>query len=428
MERLGLFVVLGTFVLGLMGTSTALAQSSSITYQGSLLEGGGFADGLYDMRFRLYAQANGGAALGAIILDDVEVSGGMFSVDLDFGDVYEFGSERYLDITVRPAGDPGFTVLEPRVRVTSAPSAHVAGHADTAGIAGFALDGPFAPEDTSPDSSSGASGQVVGVSANFAGTVFTDMEVSFPIRIEREVVAQGGPKSPGAGPHLDFTIKLRRVYDAGSPFYFQFQQFTGFVEIVITTGAGGTNASSFEFEGGGITGYKLDGVGSTLYEVVEVTYAQPASPVALSTYVSRSASGYTETGAGPHQPYLGGDAVDPGLYRYTVNQSSLFYSSVGAFPCESRMVQNGNPGAAEFEALSILLTVFEDSGNGLWNRFSGLQGTPFVSDLRGPGGALIWEPGFGPGSSAFFRAWALDVADDGGLYETYEFVYASDKP
>ncbi|MCH8333287.1 hypothetical protein IIC65_05090 [Candidatus Sumerlaeota bacterium] len=117
--------------------SEVVAQSpigTAFTYQGRLTQSGALAEGGFDLRFILYNAEIGGAQVGAIVmLEDVSVSGGRFSVELDFG-AGAFGDEaRWLEISVRPGTETGaFTPLVPRQRLTPAP---LAIHASTAGDA-----------------------------------------------------------------------------------------------------------------------------------------------------------------------------------------------------------------------------------------------------------------------------------------------------
>ncbi|HET8677933.1 MAG TPA: tail fiber domain-containing protein, partial [Blastocatellia bacterium] len=98
------------------------------TYQGRLTDSGNPADGLFDMRFKLFdtATVGTGTELGTITNPSVQVQNGAFSVQLDFAPCASCfdGSERFLEISVRPAGsvDP-YMVLGPRQPITAAPYA-----------------------------------------------------------------------------------------------------------------------------------------------------------------------------------------------------------------------------------------------------------------------------------------------------------------
>lgn len=103
----------------------ALAQnlvSNSITYQGELADGGAPANGQYDIRFRAFNSVGG--PIGPIITaEDVNVQSGRFTINLDFGDIYN-GEARFLELSVRPGASAGaFTTLSPRQELTATPYA-----------------------------------------------------------------------------------------------------------------------------------------------------------------------------------------------------------------------------------------------------------------------------------------------------------------
>jgi Chaperone of endosialidase/Head domain of trimeric autotransporter adhesin len=105
--------------------SAAPAQSTAFNYQGKLTEGGIAANGPYDFQFKLFDAVSGGTQQGASVTQPtVQVSGGVFTVQLDFGALVFDGSARYLEIGVRPAssGNP-YAVLAPRQPITATPYA-----------------------------------------------------------------------------------------------------------------------------------------------------------------------------------------------------------------------------------------------------------------------------------------------------------------
>ena len=109
---------------------------TAFTYQGLLRDQGQPADGAYDLQFALYDALAEGAQVGeTLAMDDVPVSGGLFSVSLDFGAVFDL-RELFLEVSVRlGATDGAFTTLAPRQALTPAPYslyAPQAGQAETA--------------------------------------------------------------------------------------------------------------------------------------------------------------------------------------------------------------------------------------------------------------------------------------------------------
>ena len=106
---------------------TALAVGTEFTWQGELRESGLPASGSYDFEFRLFAAATGGSPIGPVrSLPAQSITAGLYTALLDFGDQFT-GEPRWLEISVRRAGQPTFTVLQPRQPLTATPYAQ---HAD----------------------------------------------------------------------------------------------------------------------------------------------------------------------------------------------------------------------------------------------------------------------------------------------------------
>ncbi len=104
---------------------SASAQSTAFTYQGHLMDGGASANGNYDIQFTLKNALTAGATVGTPqAVSPVAAANGIFTVTLDFGSAPFDGSDRWVELGVRPAGssDP-YTVLVPRQRLTATPYA-----------------------------------------------------------------------------------------------------------------------------------------------------------------------------------------------------------------------------------------------------------------------------------------------------------------
>ena len=133
-----LFLMLLIMLFILPGAAVAEAPRGSalgtaFTYQGRLTDGGAPAEGTYDLRFILYDADTGGSQVSSTIMkEDVLVNEGLFTVQLDFGAVFD-GSLRYLEISVRPSGSGDvYAVLSPRQALTAAPNAIYASSAGSA--------------------------------------------------------------------------------------------------------------------------------------------------------------------------------------------------------------------------------------------------------------------------------------------------------
>jgi hypothetical protein len=129
-------------VLLMSGMASARLLNLSIpgtgfTYQGRLTDGGAPANGSYDFEFKLYDALSGGSPVGGTVSKaNVTVTDGLFTVLLDFGDVFD-GSARYLGVGVRLGGSGGaYTPLDPRIALTPTPYALYAAQVPWSGITG----------------------------------------------------------------------------------------------------------------------------------------------------------------------------------------------------------------------------------------------------------------------------------------------------
>lgn len=116
-----------TLLILLIGTGMATAGvlGNGFTYQGELQDGSVLADGSYDLTFELFdAETNGSSVESLITVDDVVVTSGVFSVELDFGNAAFMGDQLWLEITVREGASSGaFQTLNPRQKITATPYA-----------------------------------------------------------------------------------------------------------------------------------------------------------------------------------------------------------------------------------------------------------------------------------------------------------------
>lgn len=122
------------FIVGSLALASialpARAQSTAFTYQGQLKQGGALAEGLYDIRFKLFNAVSGGTQVGATqCADNISVKDGVFTSLIDFGPQFSSTLDRWLEIEVRKdtgldcGSTSGYTVLTPRQPVTPTPRA-----------------------------------------------------------------------------------------------------------------------------------------------------------------------------------------------------------------------------------------------------------------------------------------------------------------
>ncbi len=115
------------FLILLLLLSAGLAQAvplgTAFTYQGELKQLGIAANGAFDFQFEMYdAKSAGALVTTAVLLEDVSVSNGIFTVELDFGPTPFTGDQLWLEVAVREgASAGGYTSLLPRQQITPAP-------------------------------------------------------------------------------------------------------------------------------------------------------------------------------------------------------------------------------------------------------------------------------------------------------------------
>ncbi|MCX7841183.1 MAG: hypothetical protein N2559_17230, partial [Anaerolineae bacterium] len=99
------------------------ALGTAFTYQGQLKDDGAPANGTYDFEFALFDAATAGTQVGlTVTLNNVAVTNGLFTVQLDFGNPF-WQQQTYLQVRVRKSGTTSFTTLNPRQTLTAAPVA-----------------------------------------------------------------------------------------------------------------------------------------------------------------------------------------------------------------------------------------------------------------------------------------------------------------
>jgi len=105
------------------GSPLLASIGTAFTYQGYITDNGSPANGNYNLRFELYDSASVGSQVGSTVTkNSVALSDGYFTVELDFGEVFD-GTALWLAIDVQGPGDPDFTVLSPRQPLSPTPYA-----------------------------------------------------------------------------------------------------------------------------------------------------------------------------------------------------------------------------------------------------------------------------------------------------------------
>lgn len=224
--------LVGVFVVLICVETQALAApvGTAFTYQGRLHDGGNPAQGLYDLRFAVYDEADGGSLWGVLTNSATPVNDGLFTVTLGFGSGVFDGGARWLDIGVRTNGGAVFTGLNPRQPLTPTPYAMQAAHAATADSATTAANATTALTATTAASvpaagigpgtaniniSGNANTAISAAAAGSAAVAATAVSFSGPLAgdvtgtqaattVERVRGVQVAPAAPTASQHLRF--------------------------------------------------------------------------------------------------------------------------------------------------------------------------------------------------------------------------------
>ena len=120
----------------------AIVSAQSFTYQGKLTAGGIAANGQYDLQFRLYDGDTGGTQQGLVAsLNNVQITNGIFTVELDFGPGAITPGQRWIEMEVRPGASTGaYNLLAPRQKITEAPYSTLSGRGMSTDFADAAND------------------------------------------------------------------------------------------------------------------------------------------------------------------------------------------------------------------------------------------------------------------------------------------------
>jgi len=162
----------------IMSPLLALAQGTTFTYQGVLNQSGAPVNGSNDFTFTLYSALSGGSTVGTSnVVNDLLITNGVFTVLLDFGVGAFQGSDRWLEIAVRPGASAGaYTNLTPRQAVTPSPYAIFAGGVNASNVIGSGSFSGNGGSLTNLNASNLASGTVP--NARLAGTYTSAVTIS----------------------------------------------------------------------------------------------------------------------------------------------------------------------------------------------------------------------------------------------------------
>jgi hypothetical protein len=120
-----------------LASVSAEPLGTAFTYQGKLNDNGQPASGVYDFVFALYnSPTNEVPIYSGVLNDDVAVTNGLFTTEIDFGADLFTGEALWLGVGVRPGDETGdVTQLSPRHSLSATPYAHFARRAAVADTA-----------------------------------------------------------------------------------------------------------------------------------------------------------------------------------------------------------------------------------------------------------------------------------------------------
>lgn len=222
-------IILSTLLCLLSGASAALGQTTGFTYQGRLADGGTPASGVYDMKFRLTdAGGNPQGSPDIVTLDDpgVQVTNGVFTVQLDFGAGAFDGNARFLEISVRPhsadPNSPSYTTLSPRQQITSTPYAmrsSTAAAADTATTATTAANATNATTAATANAVSATAGDSVVTAINASSSTINGARLPSTLATQNGSNTFGGTNTFSTSPTFSAGLSAggQRVTNVGAP-------------------------------------------------------------------------------------------------------------------------------------------------------------------------------------------------------------------
>lgn len=119
--------------IALLAATSSLAQGTAFVYQGRLADRSRSVNGSFDVSFSLFPTATGGTRIGPILsFPATSITNGLFTLSIDFGQGAFDGQDRWIELSVRTNGAASYSVISPRRRVSTSPTAQFAARADVA--------------------------------------------------------------------------------------------------------------------------------------------------------------------------------------------------------------------------------------------------------------------------------------------------------
>ena len=247
------------------------AQLTTFTYQGQLTDADQPANGSYDFQFGLASAATGalvplGSDPNPIAVTPVTVTDGVFTVEIDFGANAFIGAERWLEISVRPAGsaDP-YTTLSPRQRINATPYASFAAGVNASDLVGQVSDANLSTTLSFPRTFSNPGNIFFGDGSNLTGLDAGSLATgTVPTSALGNAWLLGG--NSGINPATDFigTLDSQPLeFRVANSLAFRLQTAGGGLISVIGGHATNTSASAITTIGGGGSGGAPNTIGGS---------------------------------------------------------------------------------------------------------------------------------------------------------------------
>ncbi len=398
----------------------ALPLGTAFTYQGRLADDGSPAEGLYNFAFSLWDDPLAGNQIGPLLLFEsgmgngpINVTDGLFTVEIDFGAAAFSGQARWLEITVNGM------LLSPRQRVSPAPFA-------------LALPGLYTLETaTTPNVIGGFDGNEVTAEA-VGATIGGGGAASFSNRVADDFGTVGGGENNQAGDNMGNTLGATHATASGG----YGNTASGYVSTVdggilntasgqgSAIGGGQNNAAnnSYSTIGGG-AGNMANGVQSTVGGGAGNTAGGDVSAVAGG--VNNTANGYSSTIAGGdgntinhHYSTIGGGNFNvanglgstvPGGINNMAGGSTSFAAGNRAEAIHHGCFVWGDSTNADFTSTGV--NQFLIRANGGVGIGTAAPTTALCVDPNGAGGIIVGGPNISAGGRTSLDIGVSDVSD-----------------
>ncbi len=361
--------------------SIAFGQGTAFTYQGQLQNNGVAANGLYDLRFRLFQDPLGASQLGSAILTNaVPVTNGVFTVAVDFGPGIFNGSNCWLEIDVKTNSAASYNDLSPLQQLTPAPYAVFANTASNVSgtISAGQLSGtvPIAqlPANLVTNGQSGIT--LTGVTLNGALNLSTPEIFSGSAPL---LYFAGGLQNFFAGPSAGNPLNDTAPFNTAAGAYSLYSNQTGSYNTANGAQALYSNRTGYgnTADGGGALVLNTNGTGNTGEGTFTLENNQSGSYNTASGYEALESLGSLTGTGGSNNIALGYNA---GINLVENESADIDIGNAGVAG-ENNTIRIGTPG---IQTATWIAGVINGNGGGLTGLNAGqLGGTLSLSQLPG---------------------------------------------